>query len=240
MSRPRVLLTPDVETRPGRRGPWRAHFLDRAYPRAVLDAGGVPLVAPYSEDPAVLEVLLETVDAVVLTGGDFDVDPTLFGEEPHEKLGTLKADRTAFERAIYAGTIARGLPLLGICGGMQLICALRGGALWQDLGTQHPEALEHEQAEPKDEAGHTVEVVPGTRLAELCGAEELGVNSTHHQAVRELGEGLRANATAPDGIVEAFDDPAYPFLLAVQWHPEAMPGDRQAAIYRGLIVAAGG
>jgi putative glutamine amidotransferase len=206
---------------------------------AVLDAGGVPVVAPYTDDAAIIDAFVDDADAVVLTGGAFDVDPGLFGEPPHESLGTLKPDRTAFERAIYERTAARGLPLLGVCGGMQLMCVLRGGTLWQDLHTQHDTTVPHEQKNPKEEPGHLVEVTDGTLLAELCGAGELGVNSTHHQAVRTLGQGLRASAVAPDGIVEAFEDPSQPFVVGVQWHPEAMPDERQRAIYRGLVRAVG-
>jgi putative glutamine amidotransferase len=238
VTRPRVLLTPDVEERDSRRGSWRAHFIDRAYANAVLAAGGVPVVAPYTTNEEVIAAYLDDVQAVVLTGGAFDVDPALFGEQPHESLGTLKPDRTAFERAIYEGAVARGLPLLGVCGGMQLMCVLRGGTLWQDIGSQTDSAVPHEQDEPKDEAGHDVDVAAGTKLADICGAGALGVNSTHHQAVRALGDGLVASATAADGIVEAFEDPALPFYVAVQWHPEAMPDPRQQAIYRALVHAA--
>jgi len=237
VTRPRVLLTPDIEARAGRRGPWRAHLLDRAYCDAVLHAGGVPLMAPYSDDAAVIEALLDDADAVVLTGGELDVDPALFGEEPHARLGTLKPERTAFERALYGGAVARALPLLGVCGGMQLMNVLRGGTLWQDLAAQHDGAIDHEQTAPKSQPGHDVDVVADSRLATLTGAGVLGVNSTHHQAVRTVGDGLVKSALAPDGVVEAIEDPAFHFWLGVQWHPEAMPDPRQHAIYRGLVDA---
>lgn len=238
MDRPVVLMTPDVEVRPLRRGPTPYHAFEKTYGDAVLQAGGLPWFAPYTEDEAALDGYIAHADAVVLTGGDFDIDPALFGEAPHSSLGTLKPDRTAFERALYARAVARGLPLLGVCGGMQLIVAIRGGTLWQDLDTQHPSDVEHQQKEIKAEAGHTVTVAAGSQLAAICGAGELGVNSTHHQAVKALGGGLVASAVAPDGIIEAFEDPAAPFLLGVQWHPEAMPHGRQQAIYRALVAAA--
>lgn len=240
MTRPLVLVTPDVEAREGRRGPYRSFVLDEGYARAVYAAGGLPFVAPYTGDEAALDQLLAGVAALVLTGGDFDVDPGLWGEAPHPSLGTVKPDRTLFESALLARAEARGLPLLGICGGMQLMnVARRGGELWQDLDSQNQSDVEHQQKEPKHIAGHPVEVVAGTRLAALVGAGALGVNSTHHQAVRAVGEGLLASAHSPDGLVEAIEDPARPFFVGVQWHPEAMPDDeRQRALYRGLVEAA--
>jgi putative glutamine amidotransferase len=235
MTKPVVLLTPDVESRVSqRRGDTsRVHVIDRAYTEAVERAGGIPLVAPYGA-----ESLVERADAVVLTGGAFDVDPALFGEEPHPALGTLKPDRTKSERAIYARAVERGLPMLGVCGGMQLMNVERGGTLWQDLHTQAPSDVPHEQDNSKAEAGHDVEVAAGTKLAAAVGAGTLGVNSTHHQAVRSVGDGLVETAVAPDGIVEAFEDPSLPFFVGVQWHPEAMADPRHLEIYRALIDAA--
>lgn len=238
--RPLVLVTPDLEDRQGRRGPYRSFVLDESYARAVYAAGGVPFVAPYVDDAGAIERLLASVDALLLTGGDFDVDPRLFGEEPHEKLGTLKPERTRFERALLDGAERRGLPILGVCGGMQLMNVARGGTLWQDLGAQHPSDVEHQQVGPKHVAGHTAAVVAGTKLAAALGSAGLvGVNSTHHQAVREVGRGLVASATAPDGLVEAIEDPGARFFVGVQWHPEAMPDDdRQRGLYAAFLEAA--
>lgn len=237
--RPLVLVTPDLEDRQGRRGPYRSFVLDESYARAVYGAGGVPLVAPYSDDEDVLARLLDGVDGLLLTGGDFDVDPALFGAPPHEKLGTLKPERTRFEGALLDGAVARGLPVLGICGGMQLMNVARGGTLWQDLASERPSDVEHQQVEPKHVAGHTAVVVAGTKLAAALGtAGSVGVNTTHHQAVREVGEGLVASATAPDGLVEAIEDPRARFHVGVQWHPEAMPDDeRQRGLYAAFLEA---
>ncbi len=238
--RPLILVTPDIETKALRRGPCDHYVLDHHYANAVLDAGGIPWVTPYTEDADVIAAYVDRCDGVVLTGGDFDVDPSLFGADPHPKLGTLKPSRTAFERAIHDLALKTQTPTLGICGGMQLMCVLRdGGTLWQDLNSERQQhTLEHEQAAPKAEAGHLVDVTPGTLFARVCGEETLGVNTTHHQAIRDVGAGLVASAVAPDGLVEAIEDPSHPYWLGVQWHPEAMPVERQQALYKSLVEAA--
>lgn len=234
-SRPVIVLSPDEEEKSTRRGPVPHYHIEKSYLHAVLDAGGLPLVVPYATAPDVLDEIVRRADGLVLTGGAFDIDPALFGEDPHEKLGTLKPRRTALESALYERAVARDLPLLAVCGGMQLVCALRGGTLWQDIWTQTDTTVPHEQDPPKTEPGHDVDVVPGTRFAQIVGPETLGVNSTHHQAVRSLPDDLVATATAPDGIVEAYEDPAARFLIGVQWHPEAMPAPRQQALYKALV-----
>jgi len=238
MPRPLILVSPDLESRPTRRGPL-AHLLviDRAYIDRVRDEGGATLVVPagLSDDDVV--DLVARADGVLLTGGDFDVDPALFGEAPHEKLGTIKPDRTRLELAMLRAASARGLPVLGVCGGMQLMNVARGGSLFQDLPSQRESATTHSQAQTKDLAGHTVDVVAGTRLAALCGAGRLGVNSTHHQGIKAVASSLVVSAIADDGLVEAIEDPTAPFFVGVQWHPEGMGEAQHRAIYRGLVEA---
>jgi putative glutamine amidotransferase len=137
-----------------------------------------------------------------------------------------------------AGAVAAGIPVLGVCGGMQLLAVVRGGALHQHL----PDDLgvSHEQPPPKDVPSHPVEVAPGSILARLVGPGSLDVNSTHHQAVSRPGSGMAVSARAPDGVVEAIELDGHPFALGVQWHPEVLASrdPRQAAILRGLVQAA--
>jgi putative glutamine amidotransferase len=238
-----VLLTPDREVRPLRRGPTAFYDLDSRYADAILDAGGIPIVAPYCTDPRALDALIEKSDALVLTGGDFDVDPSLFGEEPHPALGTIKPERTAFERALLARAETRGMPVLGVCGGMQLMNVVRGGTLWQDLSSQLQSAGEHQQPGAKSEPAHDVIIEHASVLSRITStadtsAHVLPVNSTHHQAVKSVGRGLVASASTSTGLVEAIEDPTLPFYVGVQWHPEAMPTARQRAIYAALVDAA--
>lgn len=238
MTRPVVLIPPDLECKTTRRGPVPTIELQRPYVDAVWEAGGLPLVPPPITDADALDQLVDLADAVVLPGGAFDIDPALYGEPKHERCGELKPERTNLERALLTRAEARGLPVLGVCGGMQLINVVRGGALWQDLGAQAPSPLAHQQAAPKDQPAHEVDVVAGTVLGRVVAVARLPVNSTHHQAVKRVGDGLVVSARATDGLVEGIEDPSRPFLVGVQWHPESMREAPQRAIYRALVDAA--
>jgi putative glutamine amidotransferase len=230
--RPRIGITLDVE------GEGRRYALPRTYADAVLAAGGLPLPLAYG-DPSVAAAYLALLDGLVVTGGAFDLPPEHYGEQRRAGCGPAKPERTDFEWALCDAALVGRLPLLGVCGGMQLLNVVRGGSLWPDLG-EDLGLRGHEQPAPKDAPHHDIAVVPGSLLGQLVGAEPLRVNSTHHQAVREMGAGVLASARAPDGVVEAIELPDLPFALGVQWHPEAMVrhDPRHAAVYRGLVEAA--
>jgi putative glutamine amidotransferase len=183
--------------------------------------------------------LLELCDGLVVTGGAFDVPPELYGEPRRPGCGPTRPERTAFELEVLKLALARDLPLLGVCGGMQLLAVARGGTLYQDLATDLGLGG-HEQPAPKDRPSHAVRIEAGSRLAELIGASSLQVNSTHHQAVRDPGAGVTISARADDGLVEAIELEGHRFALGVQWHPEsaARHEPRHAALYAGLVAAA--
>ncbi len=196
------------------------------YLDGVYAAGATPVILPLdvsAEDA--LDVLLRC-DGLLMTGGH-DVNPALY-EATSE--GATKADaiatcetcsrRDALEQALFAQAIEDDKPVLGICRGIQLINVLCGGTLWQDLPTQRPSELEHHGTPPYDRTVHYVDVLEGTPLAATVGAGRLGVNSYHHQAVREVGSELEVMATAEDGLVEAVWRPASRFCWGIQWHPE--------------------
>ena len=235
--RPTILISMDYQEQSSRRGPVPTMCLTRQYADAVLDAGGLPWLCPYTNNPQVLDLYVEKADGLLLSGGDFDIDPTLFGEQPHPKLGTIVPERTQVEQELLRRAETLGKPILGICGGMQLMNVYRGGTLFQDIDSQRNNALEHQQAGPKDEPGHSVSIAAKSRLHRITDLLEIGVNSTHHQAIKDLGKDLQVSACAPDGLVEAIEDPLYSFYLGVQWHPEAMGMPAQKAIYKAFIDA---
>ncbi|TAN55224.1 MAG: gamma-glutamyl-gamma-aminobutyrate hydrolase family protein [Rhodospirillales bacterium] len=196
--------------------PWYA--LRQNYCEAVARAGGVPILLPH--EPELAEAYLSTIQGLIVTGGAFDVDPALFGATTRHATVKLKTRRTQFELAIVQGALKRAMPVLGICGGQQLLNVALGGTLIQHIPDEIENALAHEQPNPRTEPGHDVAIVPGTHLAAISKAASIPVNSAHHQAVKKLAPSLIVNATAKDGVIEGFEYPGHRFMIGVQWHPE--------------------
>jgi putative glutamine amidotransferase len=219
------------------RGRWRAgrryQYLDSAYAEAVVEAGGVALYLPLRDDP---ELLLRQIDGLLLPGGDDlpPADPLPEGVE----LDLVPARQLRFDRALLSGALDRGLPILAICYGMQLLALEQGGRLHYHLPTDLPEAKPHRLPEP--DGCHALSVEPGSRLAALLGPGDLRVNSRHHQAVAEPGPLLRVSARADDEVVEAIEGAEDPFRLGVQWHPENLDADHRARLFRPFVDACTG
>ena len=222
-SRPLIGLT--ARTRPVRSG--QKERLNEAVPRGYVEgvegASGLSIILPNSDDPSHAPSYIERIDGLLLTGGD-DVYPALYGEAPHPHLDIVDARRDRFEIALLRAARERGMPVFGVCRGIQIINVALGGDLYQDLPSQADSAVGHAQKTLEEGPWHDVEIRRGTRLAEILGEARTAVNSYHHQACRRVADGLSVTAHAPDGIVEALEDPSQPFFLAVQWHPEVLEG----------------
>jgi putative glutamine amidotransferase len=234
MSKPVIGITLDSED-PGSYSnmPWYA--LRQNYADAVVEAGGIPLALPHEPDQA--NDYLDIIDGLVITGGAFDVDPSIFGAGERHPTVVTKDRRTAFELAVTRGALERDMPLLGICGGQQLLHVALGGTLIQHIPDEILEALAHEQPNPRDEPGHSISVLPGTLLYRIVGTDSLEVNSAHHQAAKDASDEIIINAVAPDGVIEGIEAVDKRFCLGVQWHPEYKVSAGDGAIFKAFIDA---
>jgi putative glutamine amidotransferase len=233
--RPNIGVTPDISP-PSPDQP-ATYQLKVAYADAVARAGGLPIVLPYSEERGCVDSYLDRISGLVVTGGAFDIAPEMYGESAREGLGALKESRTAFEASLIRGALERGVPLLGVCGGMQLLNVVAGGTLIQDIGREVARATEHEQKHDRTQPQHPVDIKEGTVLSELLGKGQVMVNSTHHQAVNKLGKDVVVSAVAMDGIIEAIELSSHFFALGIQWHPELLINSipLHLGLYRGLV-----
>lgn len=227
MTRPPVIgITLDYEETPSySKLPWYA--LRENYCAAVASLGAIPLPLPH--EMALAPHYLAMIDGLMITGGAFDVAPALYGDASQHETVTLKERRTRFEWAITKGCVEAKKPILGICGGEQLLNVILGGTLIQHIPDSIKGALEHEQKNPRHEPGHAVAVKAGTLLHRIVGTDSMNVNTAHHQAVGTPAPGAVVNATSEDGVIEGIEWPAHPFCLGVQWHPEyhVDAGDRR-------------
>lgn len=230
--RPRVGIPPCLDASGRIRAGRRQHYLDVAYARAVSEAGGLPLLLPWPAPPA---ALVDAVDGLLLPGGD-DFPPG--SPYPEGVVFDVAAPaQRAFDEALLAEAQARGMPVLAVCYGMQLLALHAGGRLHAHLPLDVPDAGPHRLPEP--DGRHGLRLVPGTRLAALLEGAPAAVNSLHHQGVAEPGRGLRVAALADDGVIEALeaDDPDAPFCVGVQWHPEKMDGAHRTRLFAAFVGA---
>lgn len=196
-------------------------FVAKAYWQAVIAAGGIPCLVPTLEEEKEIDQVLLRLNGLVLTGGP-DVHPHYFKEEPLPGIGGVDPDRDRFELACLGIALERGIPLLAICRGIQVLNVALGGNVYQDIKTEVSEVLEHSQTAPGWLPWHQISFSPGSLFAKIHGAEQLTVNSFHHQAIKRVAPDLRAVGWSNDGIIEAVESESYPFVLGVQWHPERM------------------
>jgi len=195
--------------------------LNTNYAAAVIRAGGIPLLLPMGIEED-FEQVTDMLDGLLLTGGG-DIDPILFNEEPHQKLGEVSPTRDAFEIGIAKAVLAADKPILGICKGLQIINVALGGTLIQDIYSQcETPPLLHSQKAPRKHPTHFVQVEKDSILSSISESAQISVNSFHHQAVKDVPSPLKITGTASDGIIEAVESTDHQFVLGVQWHPEAL------------------
>jgi putative glutamine amidotransferase len=207
------------------------------YPRAVDAAGAIPLVVPPMA-ASDLDGLIARLDGLLLAGGP-DLHPSLYGAEPHDCLGPTEPPLDEFELELVRRADRAGLPLLAICRGQQALNVARGGTLHQHLPEDVGDEIQHRQRQPGAIATHAVRVAPDSAVAEMLGATELDVNSFHHQAIRDLGDGLKVVARASDGVIEAVEATDRPFVLGVQWHAESLTArEDHQRLFRSFVEAA--
>lgn len=213
------------------------YYVRRNYCAAVASAGGVPVVLPY--DTASADEHLALLDGLLITGGMFDMAPEEYGMQAKypDKI-VMKLDRTRFERTLLRGALQRDMPVLGICGGMQLIAVEMGAKLHQHIPSDVDTTIEHKQAQPCTIAAHSIRVLPHTRLRSVLGLDSIRVNSLHHQAVTGGNHRLRVSAIADDGVVESIEVPDRAFCIGVQWHPEYLLNEGERNLFAELVLIA--
>ena len=231
MRKPIIGIGSDVAVHAGQRD--RA-FVYTTYIESLKKAGAVPVLLPPQPENA--GDLLDGIDGLVLAGGE-DCDPAAYGEERHPTVEPMDPRRQNNDLALAKLARDRGLPTLGICLGLQVMNVAAGGTLIQDIASAVTTDIDH-ASDPSDRNRHDVRIESSTRLGRILEAQNFNVNSSHHQAINAVGEGLRVTAKAPDGIIEGLEDAAHPFYLGVQWHPEDMPGERSASALFGALVEA--
>ncbi len=213
--RPRIGITMRLELSTDR------FYLARFYSEAVEAAGGAPVHISLIPQPEYISAVLDSLDGILLPGSDSDVDPLRYGAQPHPQLGSVVPVKDETDLLVLEEIERRNLPLFAICFGMQILNVFRGGTLIQDIATQFPKAIKHEQGPPRDRPSHTVKLGKNSLLAALSKDASAVVNSHHHQAIENVGEDLKAIAWASDGLIEAVEDTRpNRFALGVQWHPE--------------------
>lgn len=217
----------------------RDHSIGASNVDAITRAGGIPIVLPNILEEDNIREIANRIDGLFVTGGA-DVDPTLYGEEPHKDLGGVTPTRDFFELTITKMILEMGKPYLGVCRGSQVLNVAAGGTLYQDIYAQaESELLQHGQKAPREHGSHFVNVLEGSLLHQLTGETKFKINSYHHQACKKVAEGFQVSGRASDEIVEAIEGKEHPFVLGVQWHPEHMLDEDNVSlkIFQGFVEA---
>lgn len=230
--KPVIGITIDHEDKPTySRFPWYA--LRENYASAIETMGGIPILLPYSI--GMEERYIDMIDGLMITGGNFDIDPGFYNQQIKSEFVTTKQKRTQFEYRLTQLALQQKMPILGICGGEQLLNVILGGSLIQHIPDAINSSIEHEPKQNKHKVIHEIEVFEDSLLYMIVQKRIFMVNSSHHQAVKDLGAGLKISAKAPDGVIEGIELKDYPFCLGVEWHPEYLETVEDKNIIKAFV-----
>ncbi len=231
VGRPLIGITASFRTATGE------FYAQGGFVEGVREAGGLPVIVPHGAADDVA-AYLPLLDALILTGGS-DFAPSRYGGSMHPAITEIIEPRDAFEFPLAEAAMGRGMPVLGVCRGMQIMNVVRGGSIFDHtLDGRTVPTDDHRDGSPIKEIVHDVELAADAALTRILNAVRFGVNSMHHQAIDRVGEGFVVTGHAPDGVIEAIEDPATPFLIGVQWHPEELGDEHGRRLFAALVTAA--
>jgi len=231
MKNPIIGITLDYENNGGySKFPWYA--IRENYLNCLYKFGAIPF--PLFHNIEVNNHFLKTLDGLVITGGNFDIDPSLYSEST-DGSRNFKSKRTDFETKIFNQFLKTSKPILGICGGEQLMNVASGGDLIQDINSSINTNINHEQVNPRNEVSHEVKITKNSKLFKIIQSDKIKVNSAHHQSVKNTGENFIASAFASDNVVEAIEHTKHSWCIGLQWHPEFLITDSDVAIIKDFI-----
>ena len=233
MKKPIIGITLDSEMGGGySKFPWyaiRNNYLD-----SVKKFGGIPF--PLFHEKSIVNNIFEIIDGLIITGGNFDINPEIYGKK-NKKSRSIKNNRTEFEIKILTKCLNSNKPILGICGGEQLLNVVCGGTLIQDIKSHYKKSLNHEQKNPRNQTSHTVDIIKNSMLYKIINKKKILVNSAHHQAIEKIGKKLVISGTASDGVIESIEHDNHKWCIGIQWHPEFLITQSDKLIIKNFIKA---
>ena len=231
MKKPIIGITLDIEE-PGGYSKFHWYAIRKNYIDSVEKLGGITL--PLSHNISIVENYINIIDGLIITGGNFDISPSIYGETPM-KVYNEKIERTKFEIEICKKSLEKNIPVMGICGGEQVLNVCLGGTLIEDIKSRFPNALNHEQKQPRNKTSHAVLIEASSKLYKIINQEKIYVNSAHHQSVDKPGKNIKICGKAEDGIIEAIECEKYKWCLGLQWHPEFLITNSDRLIFENFI-----